>query len=80
MPIDNQNAEVIAGCVDITRRTIEARPTVDAIKVIRCKDCKYYKQETKGDYFRCQVFNGAYEHGFPTEEDDFCSYGEKREH
>ena len=54
--------------------------SVDAVEAVRCKDCKYYKQESRGYYSRCQVFNGAYEYGFPTEEDDFCSYGEKREH
>ena len=31
MAIDNKNAEIIAGCVDITRRLIENAPTVDAI-------------------------------------------------
>ena len=39
LPIDNQNAEVIAGCVDITRRLIQNAPTVDAVEVCRCKDC-----------------------------------------
>ena len=34
LPIDNQNAEVIAGCVDITRRLIENSPTVDAVEVV----------------------------------------------
>lgn len=33
LPIDNQNAEVIAGCVNITRRLIENAPTVDAVEV-----------------------------------------------
>ena len=33
LPIDNQNAEVIAGCVDITRRLIENSPSVDAVEV-----------------------------------------------
>ena len=42
LPIDNQNAEVIAGCVDITRRLIQNAPTVDAVEVVRCKDCKHY--------------------------------------
>lgn len=53
--------------------------TVDDVEVVRCKDCRYYKQETKGDCFRCNVFTGSYELGFPTEEDDFCSYGERKE-
>ena len=33
MDIDNKNAEIIAGCVDITRRLIENAPTVDAAEV-----------------------------------------------
>ena len=33
MAIDNKNAEIIAGCVDITRRLIENAPTVDAVEV-----------------------------------------------
>ena len=41
LPIDNQNAEVIAGCVDITRRLINNAPTVDAVEVVLCKDCKH---------------------------------------
>ena len=35
LPIDNQNAEVIAGCVGIARRLIENAPTVDAVEVVR---------------------------------------------
>lgn len=34
LPIDNQTAEVIAGCVDITRRLIENAPTVEAEPVV----------------------------------------------
>ena len=34
LPIDNQNAEVIAGCVNITRRLIENAPTEDAVEVV----------------------------------------------
>ena len=34
LPIDNNNAEVIAGCVEITRRLIKNAPTVDAVEVV----------------------------------------------
>lgn len=51
----------------------------NCVEVVRCKDCKFYKQEYSDDYFRCQIFQGAYEKGFPTEEDDFCIYGERKE-
>ena len=60
-------------------RVIWKLPTVDAVEVVRCKDCKHYEQEYSDDYFRCQVFQGCYEKGFPTEKDDFCSYGERRD-
>ena len=74
LPIDNQNAEVIAGCVDITRRLIQNAPTVDAVEVVRCKDCKQ-TSALQGDII-CKhwtedicVF---------VKEEDFCSYGERR--
>lgn len=35
MEIDNKNAEIIAGCVNIARRLIENAPTVDAVEVVR---------------------------------------------
>ena len=34
MEIDNKNAEIIAGCVNIARRLIENAPTVDAVEVV----------------------------------------------
>ena len=37
LPIDNQNAEVIDGCVKIARRTIENAPTVDAVEVVHAE-------------------------------------------
>ena len=40
LPIDNKNAEVIAGCVDITRRIIENAPTVDAVEVEKYSDLR----------------------------------------
>ena len=59
----------IAGCVD-------QFPAVDAVEVVRCKDCKHYDE-----YFRkCYVFcTGEYNTELEVEDDDFCSYGERRE-
>ena len=44
---------------------IECAPTVDAVEVVRCKDCKSWKN---GDCYRQEL----------TRPDDFCSYGERR--
>ena len=73
-PIDNKNAEVIAGCVDITRRLIENAPTVDAVEVVRCKDCdKSVRSPLFGRGWRfCK--NNSQHH----RDDHFCSYGERR--
>lgn len=54
---------------------IDAAPTVDAVEVVRCKDCKYAMNEegvkhTNG-FCRCEYFF------LSLEEDHFCSYGER---
>ena len=54
-------------------------PAVDAVEVVRCKDCKYY-DNSEGIYW-CELnskfFPGGIDwHGFP--EDGFCSYGERK--
>lgn len=52
-------------------------PTVDAVEVVRCKDCKYYEESYPG-YGYC--YNWDYEDGMSPNEvssDDFCSRGVK---
>ena len=43
-------------------------PTVDAVEVVRCKDCKFYQT----DHWCTRVALGI------MYENDFCSYGERR--
>ena len=68
---------------------IEAAPTVDAVEVLRCRECKYWGdedgklQDSDGVLFaRCKVHNylidGRHTGWCPTE-NDFCSYGERKE-
>lgn len=58
---------------------MDAQPTVDAVEVVRCKDCKHWQLIHEHiPHMECQIFCGAYEHGYPTNADDFCSYGERR--
>ena len=51
-----------------------AADTVDAVEVVRCKDCKKYR------YPFC-LLDDTGKNGFLTNRkaDDFCSYGERRE-
>jgi hypothetical protein len=47
---------------------------VDAVPVVRCKDCKHYEAPEKGIFENC-MRDGQIVHMYP---DDFCSYGERR--
>ncbi len=55
LPIDNQNAEVIAGCVDITRRLIENAPTVDAVEVVHGRWEDMWGGKYANPRYRCSV-------------------------
>lgn len=51
--------------------TIEAMPTIDAVEVVRCKDCKHF--DGSYSYPICCRFEDN------VKPDDYCSYGEKKE-
>ena len=60
--------------VDDMRIAIEDAPTVDAVEVVRCKDCKH--MEKTPDCLRwCHVWNGINGMG----DDGFCNYGERKD-
>lgn len=71
------------------QRLIADTPTVDAVPVVRCRECKYWGDEdgklqnSDGALFaRCKIHNylldGRHTGWCPTE-NDFCSYGERKE-
>lgn len=49
---------------EIALPIVAAAPTVDAVEVVRCKDCRYFK------LYKCRMGYSSH--------DDFCSYGEQR--
>ena len=58
-------------------------PAADVAEVVRCKDCKYYRNHPNG---LCYLHTEPKENerGYSgeavcVEPDDFCSYGERRE-
>ena len=58
-------------CPNDVLYSIDCQPTVDAVQVVRCKDCKYHSW---GKY--CKLT------GDPEDiwnDDDFCSFGERKE-
>lgn len=66
------------GCVNSTWAIIcdriESAPTIDAVPVVRCKDCKCWAEWANGTG-SCNRFALNW---IGTDADDFCSMGEKR--
>lgn len=55
-------------------RRINKAPAVDAVEVVRCKDCKWYRGETHW----CDMNSKDRAEHYNWYADDFCSYGEMR--
>lgn len=49
---------------------IDKAPTVDAVEVVRCKNCKHFTKEEGLSGGMCD------EHNVWIDDNDFCSYGE----
>ena len=84
----NDNGLLLIPMRDVTN-SIRNAPTIDAVPVVRCRECKYWGDEdgklqnSDGVLFaRCKVHNylidGRHTGWCPTE-NDFCSYGERKE-
>ena len=55
------------------RKLMEDAPTIDAVEVVRCKDCKWLYDEM--DDYCCRSHRGLVR----ICENSFCSYGERKE-
>lgn len=54
-----------------TMRPAFVQPLLDAVEVVRCKDCRWY--ENDGYHTNCQIMR------FCVEAEYYCSMGERRE-
>ena len=62
----------ISHCVQIARKLISEASTVDALEVVRCRDCVHMKNQFNARF--CEVwcmYNGM-------GDDGFCNYGERK--
>lgn len=62
-------------CIDYIRNNnqqaweaLAYAPTIDAVEVVRCKDCRHR------DLFSCPLADNDFQ-----KDDDYCSWGERRE-
>lgn len=71
----------------LIHNAVDNAPTVDAVPVVYCKDCKYADTErrnaTEKRYYKgilfCRNANMCGDEPLAMWPDDFCSYGEKKE-
>lgn len=59
------------GVLDAYMDVLDA-PTIDAVPVIRCKDCKYNRNPPSAGNALCDNFYGM------TDQNGFCHFGERR--
>ena len=92
----NDALEVLCGCCDVQGccppgkcyeyQKISKLPTVDAVEVVRCKDCKHGIYDEDEQMWECIVevdFTGDLDtysmfHEY-NDLDHFCSYGERKD-
>ena len=61
---------------------LKRQPTIDAVPVVRCRECKYWKPSGSkaGNSFSDMEYIGGCEFTkYCRRESDFCSYGERKE-
>lgn len=84
-PMDNDLDSFKAGMRAVLERICNA-PTVDAVQLVRCKDCKWWDKKDDAPYGYCM----AMKHGFASSHweigiyrtykgDFYCADGERRE-
>ena len=54
---------------------VNQAPTIDAVPVVRCRDCKYRFQNNGHSRDGCPIIDSNIWMG----DDSFCSYGERKE-
>ena len=57
----------------VSVENIENAPTIDAVSVVRCKECKHWRNTDAEKIPTASIVCGN------MHADDFCSYGERRE-
>lgn len=64
------------------KRMFDSLPTIDAVPVVRCRECKFYRElRTKrhNQLMRLCYRMGKHDMEYPVKPDDFCSYGQRKE-
>lgn len=62
----------------VDKELVDKAPTIDAVPVVRCRDCKYFVDLEPLDPCECMHWMGRFSVAY-TEPNGFCSYGERKD-
>ena len=66
----------------MAEQIIDRQPTVDAVPVVRCRDCRHWKptgSKAGNSFSDIEYIGGCEFTNYCRRESDFCSYGERKE-
>lgn len=58
---------------------IESRHTVDAVEVVRCRDCQHYKAQSQSVHRKDKALLCCRSATVKVNPNDFCSFGERKD-
>lgn len=73
--IINDDGTIDEYATETARNAMLIMPTVDAVEVVRCKDCKYYQHKSLTD----DEWNWCMQWHNYTDKNVFCSLAERKE-
>ena len=75
--MNEANSDGAYGYVDA--KQISEAPTIDAVEIVRCRDCKHYRPQKKSAHWenRANYCNRIVT--IKVRPYDFCSYGERKD-
>lgn len=85
VPTPYRHGQSMRGGIRVALRCMEETPTIDAIPVVRCRDCRYFEYDhfEKVNDFPVPLIVAheictRWSDGCKTSEDGFCFMGERR--
>ena len=67
---------LVGDTASMAKRVIDSQPTVDAVEVVRCRECIHYEM---GVCLKIYDDGAASKYAWQERKpDDFCSYGERK--
>lgn len=77
-PEDEKAAVTIATAKKLVRSIVNRTPAADVAPVVRCKDCLFWERDIGFCHYHSRYYDGGASWDI-FNEDDFCSYGERKE-